>query len=51
MSVEDYVSEKRQHELIHLADQGYCASAVRQAIREAVEAVKTGVPAQPTGGL
>lgn len=45
IKVEDFVTNERQNELIDLADRGLCAFAVRQAIREAVEAVRTGVPA------
>jgi hypothetical protein len=36
----DYVSEARQQELIDLADQGFGASAIRLAIREAIASVK-----------
>lgn len=46
-----YVSEERMLELISVAEQGYVASAIRLAIREAVEAVRTGVPAAPTATL
>jgi hypothetical protein len=35
-----YVSEARQQELIDLADQGFGASAIRLAIREAIASVK-----------
>lgn len=48
--LERYVSSARQQELIGLADAGAGANAVRLAIREAVEAVRSGIPAAPAQG-
>lgn len=41
----DRVSIERQAQLIAIAEDGYAASAIRQAIREAVVSVRYGVVA------
>lgn len=46
--ISDFVSEDRQRELMRLADKGFGAVAIRQAIREAVRAARSGVPAPAT---